>query len=638
MADLPKCPPSAKELLAEQLAKLDPRGPFASAMDDAAAKKAHASEGLLGIPLLDDLLDQTAGFLTDAAGSLVNELAAGAIQEIAGSLPIAGAVMSLLVSIATIGSSMSMLLQLMMIENLRKQVAIRLFWLEVVQFHYKEIYKTLQMLKTPSSGGAAKNNMGKIVQALAHVKKAEKDIQTFQTLQNASNVPQIRLNYFKQAYFEIDGALKILLSTKGDGTRERDLISGVQSGVKVSRKGVSLNNQKIKKAFVSYKDALIKDYKARVLGRTVYIMESLAWHNTRLLPAVPLPFVPTSGAMAARLKGSQKLGYTGATFDPDAADKKLNAIKAKGVQRYRAIGAGVKSVGATSTLQKIATVVALQTQEVLNFLDQVDFQKALVGTNLIIDGYIETMANWESDWSTISDMSKYLLVSVAPVQTGLKLTREGMENSINQNDNEFIVGAKEILWITALESMAMYKNLIQNTLEDQATRATQAQALEDIKAYLQSDTVQLADDAGIVTLLKEVVTKSAIAPFNEKALNNALVTVNMAIKFTDRYILYNDTLYGKLGKVSVATDPTAKNISTLLDAMSLAGGAAGTMATAIALGQLGALAANIATMSAALKGLDSLGIAKCTPSPKSEDPEATANSKYEAARRKQLGS
>lgn len=610
MATLP-CPPSAAELIAAEVAKYDPRGPFGQRTDEINAEQANASEGLLGVPLLDNLIKQATNFTATAVGQFRNDLVTGALADIAGSTVAATAITSLLAAIGTFTDTMSMLFQLLMVDNLRKQVAIRMLWLNIVLNHYKAIYNLLLMLKGPNTT----SNYARLLLALKHVKSAQADINKFKILDNTnSSMPRLKFKYFNNAFIESNQALEILLSdvnpSSATGTSAAAAV-----GKSISTKGFNKTtfSQAWRETIITAK----KELQAKVIGQTLYIMQGLAWHLARLYPPVPLPGSQIITDIMSGLNNAVAQGYvTGTPFGSDEAQAQIDNITEQGLNIYNSV---------TPTAQSI------------NLINQYDFQKGLTGTNLVIDGYIQTLTSFDSQWANITKLTNYLLVSVVPIDKLLSETQQGIQDSINNKDSDAVVATKESIWIGYLTALNSYEGLIGGGLAGELQRENQALALDDIIAYLKSPVVQDANNALVISLLLRIQAISPWSLLSSRALNEGLVTVNLGIRQATQYLQYNQQLFNKLGEASLDSDPSMSSVTTLLGALNASGGVAAVMANSIQLGQMTQLAGSIASVIAGIVGgTSAISVPKCISPPNCLDYETVLQNDRNMAMQNQI--
>lgn len=601
MPDVPKlplCPPSPKELLAAKIKELDPRGPYAQMMDDAAADRANAAEGLLDLPNVADMLDQASNFLASIAGDLVSTFALDSLADAAGSVLGASGILSLMVAINMLGDTMSMMMQMLIIDNLRKQVAIRLFWVQQVQIHTKAIYQLLLMMKTAKT---TPTSYAQILMALKHVVEAEKNINKFKSLEDPNTgIPKLQAVYFKKTFVEADMALKILMNNSASG----DVASGLAQGLRKSISTRGFNSNVFNKAKADAWATIKKRAIAKILGRSLYITEGLLWHTLRLLPPIPIPALTSAvNKYTGSFNQAVKLGYTeGERFDSEKARKVIDKAREASLQTY-------------------ASVDKTPLQQVMNKVNTFDFDKGITGTNIVITGYIDTLLSFKSSWDQLNKMSDYLLSAATPVESLLSDVHKSMQSTMDEKASNFVVDMKKVMWISQLSLLDTYKKMFSGAIDDQAQRADQARALRALKEYLASDVVQAAPDNVVLSLLKEIALAAPGGLVSSNGMKELLVTVKLTIKENDGYIKYNQQLFANLSTVSLSNDPTVAAINSLLTGMSAAGGLAGAMAEALALGNLASFASLMAISIASIAGLKALGMPKCSIPARSEDAE-----------------
>ena len=181
-------------------------------LDDLAQKVAEFGFSR-STPILRKLLDDAMAHMSTMMGQLAGAIN-GMIDQALGELSYyTGLVASLLAIIATAGDQMKLLAAGFVIEQLRRELRLRLFFYYLMRWHFKQMGNALAEYTKPN-----KPSYFKLKMALYRVRIADKLLDQFNKGSESGITISMRSRFAKSAFKNIDNAIKIL--SRGDVDNE----------------------------------------------------------------------------------------------------------------------------------------------------------------------------------------------------------------------------------------------------------------------------------------------------------------------------------------------------------------------------------------------------------------------------------
>lgn len=515
------------------------------------ASVASQYNGILGIPIIDQLLNDTTSLLS----SMLSDVTAASVSYITSSLKskvdvpfgVAEGLVGM-VGLINLGSMGSAVVAALIAQQLQKQLALRILYYQELLYHYQALQATLVTLKNTAS---PKQNNLRVKASRFHVQKAH--IAALRLQSKLQNLGVWDSRYHNIIFDEIASAEKYL-------TKNKELDNDYLRSLKLNEK----------KSYERLWKYLQRRFNQEVLGKTLHVVDSLFWHSEQIAFILPLPFkqlLSPKGITAGLEKRFP--GYVSTTFNPTTESQKYDVF-----------------------VEKIKTE-----HRFLQEVNSGDFLKGIILTNLSVDGYLKTLPNIPSLWDGLLTSAAGLQDMISPVPDILNEVSDSMNSSIAKNDNDITLTFKIPMWVAELESAKQYQD----------TFAKAGELQEDVywnKIYLQALIDYINNSHFVDNDIPPLIIKSFraifLAPVNSLWLNESLVEIQVLINKIHNAMGTNFKLN------SLCQQTISKTSNTIQDAMlsfenfsttlSKIPGPAGALGTQLLNGDIANATAAIATL------------------------------------------
>jgi hypothetical protein len=511
---------------------------------DKLAKQANSNMGFFDAPILRkafaDFASAAGAALVGAATQLTSATSTLLKDTMAGT----SALISMVFMMASAGTQVRLLL----VSQLKREVNIRIVQLQLLQYHYNNIYKIVKLLQAPQS-----ISYKKLFAILPYVKKAERLLDAVYRAQNSGpGMPsRYKFGLLTQAFNNVERATDLL---SADGSEGGTLLG--QALLKTSVNSV-ISKRRLKRLG----QQLAKDLILQPLLQSLSYVEELTWHYMRVTSLLPIPFVTVNAIFKPNNYTEQlikKNGVTGASvtkFSTTGADRAVSILRDDWI-------AGRHTPGG---------------QE----FTALDLLKGLVPTNVVINSLISAVIDFPEFSANLEAASKALVSVVLRAKDTVTDVREDMEGSLKSQDNDIVVAAKEALWLSKLNTLLVLRAGFLPALEGQALIEQDAANMDTLATWLkenQDNFQEVANMPGYITKSIHVLG----APFSKRALEESLVTCTTILKQL-KIALEKD--YRLVGRLSSVGEPLSQ-FTELLNLASKAAPPIGSIASSLLTGQL----------------------------------------------------
>ena len=523
--------------------------------------------GILDFPMVIKLLDDAVQFLSSTVVGASDGFVQAIRQVSDESLATIGGLVSIVGTVATLGTQFGTVTGLFMVEQLKRELRIRIIYHQLILYHIEQILVVLKDYQTSNS-----TNFYKLTNALRHVRKAEQYMKKVSYGQDLGVTPNMEYYVMTQAFNRIDAALRVL-RTNTEG-------------------GQSLLSRNPK----STANFLFRRFNVEVLGRAVNRLEILNWNMSHIAKLFPSPNITVS--FSENLDNVLP-GYTGVKFSSSDADGKLTAYRKKQLE-------------AANLSKRITTK-----------LREIDLAKGLVPTNVLIAQLISQLKTFDVDWPNLEILCRNILANMSPALPIVQEVREDMEGAYG--DDEYTLAAKSVNWIVKLSTVSSFRAAFATALEGQLNTLGSIKDIIDLKSDLEK--FEASTVAGkipeFLVLSLELIGK---ASFSKKALEQALVYNTTGKMLIQKAVKQDKALLLRLEHVPDVTGmPAFQLFGQLLTAMDNLPAPANVLANAFRTGQLSEIMSGLTALTAygnsITSALGSFDCVKKQPAPIDEEQE-----------------
>jgi len=520
---------------------------------DLLAKQANKNMGMLGMPpairtLLNDFTDVVNSTMTGALSSITEAIAA----KIGQAVQVTGALVALIAMVASAGNQV----QLLLISQLRRELTVRILIYQLLLYHYRNILKTLNLLKSPQS-----TTYKKLLAALPYVRRAESRLSRIVLAESAGGIPaQISYRTLQAAFINLEQASKILS------------FDGSQGGKALGRAlSDPLNISKQKWDYIA--QTIAKDVFFKSIAQSLSYIEYLTWNYMRIATLLPIPFEAVDSIFQPNNYTEQWLKNNGVTdvkvqrFSRTEEDALLATYREGLIQREN------------------ETFLNTTAQVILG----VDLLKGIIPTNIVINSLLETITNFPDFKLNLEKATSTLITTLIPLLDTVTGIRQGMEDSLSQQDSDIVLAGKEGIWLTKLNTIILLKDGILPIFEGQFRMLQDQQTIDALITYIDEH----AGEFVIADRIPKIIVQSLQilrAPFSARSLEESIIYTTAIIKQLDRGMRIDRSL---LHKTMLISEPL-QQFSQLLKVASKLPPPISSIANALSTGQAQAVLGFIA--------------------------------------------
>jgi hypothetical protein len=510
---------------------------------DAFAKQANKSLDLMDIPIVKNLVQNFNNALSSTVSGAVGTLSASLAAKIGQNVTIVSAILSLVLMVSSMGSQMQALLA----SQLKREVAIRITIFRLLLWHYQNVQTILNLLQYPRS-----ISYEKVLAVLPYVKKAEGLFQKVIIAQGTGDLPA-RYSYpaLHSAFVNLQIAVNILTSDASAG--------GVALGNALEQKfgGTATPKQTTQKLA----QKLAGDLVFASVAKSLSYIETLTWNYMHIASMLPTPY---------------EVGNT--IFKPsNSLDAYLrsNGATSTGVQVFNK----GKADAARSDL--MGTYMAQTNSKLVNSIAEIDIQKGLVPTNVIIDSLITAIIDFPNINLDLQGATSTLVSFLIPLGDSVSNVRQGMQDAIANKDPDLVLTGKEAVWTSTLNTILGLRN---GALATVGTTAQVSQDVYTLKALVDYLTENQGSYVIAENMPKFIVQSLSVlgAPFSARSLQESQILATFLIKQLKGAINQDQLLLNKC----VAVGEPLSQFTGLLDVASKMPAPVSTIANALKTGQI----------------------------------------------------
>jgi hypothetical protein len=480
---------------------------------DGLAKQANLSMDFFDIPLVDTLLTD----IGNAVGSTLTGVVGQITQELSQYVQQASAIIGATVALLTMLASMGTQVQLLLVSQLRREVAVRIVLFELLRDHYINIQRVLRLLQVPAS-----STWKKLIVVLPYMKRAEAQLNRLVLAEAQGGLPA-RLSYssLKGAYGNIELAARILTADGSQGGKELgNALSLALYGKKVPKKRWETIGQK-----------MAKDLIVNSIAKSLSYIEELTWNYMRITSLLPIPFALSDTIFKPVNYVDQYL--------------KANNMTVAGVEPFNA----TKEDLAVEALKKSKLKVTDNLADMSITIAAADLVKGIIPTNIVIDSLIGTLVNYPNFNVDLKFSTQNLIAYLMPLKNTVQDVRISMEESIRDRDSDIVLSGKEAIWLTTLNSIIALKNGILPPLEGQAALNDSAYVLANLTTWLVENEGAFIIASNMPKFILQTV-EVLRAPFNKRSLEESMVLTTFVVKQLNKAIQIDRRLLNRMWGIS----------------------------------------------------------------------------------------
>jgi hypothetical protein len=510
-------------------------------MDDL-AKQANSSFELMDMPAARNAIQNFNNALSATVAGSVGELSQALAATIGESASVINGVLSVVLLLASSGTQV----QLLFVSQLKRQLSIRVTLFRLLQYHYMNIIKVLNILQIPRGV-----SYSKLLAALPYVRKAETQFGKVVLAQSVNGLPaRYSYNSLRLAFDNVQMAVNILTADSSAG--------GVLLGKTLEAQFGGTPTTKQRQATVAQQIA--KDLLAKSVLQSLSYIETLTWNYMRITSVLPIPFEVSNAIFKPVNYVDQYMRANGITnpgaktFNSDAEDAAL--------RQFREAELNSRNVPFIKT--------ATQTIEALDLL------KGIIPTTVVIDSLISAIIDFPTFNVQLQAMTSSFITLLMPLVNTVQNVKEGMQDSLDQRDDDLVLTAKEAVWTGTLNTLLGLKDGVLMTSQGQAAINQDAHSLDSLVTYLIANQGSFVIAEKIPDFVSQSISVLS-APFSQRALQESLVLATFIVKQLNSAIqqdiaLLNQCLlmsepFGQFTQLLNAASKLPEPISTIANAL-----------------------------------------------------------------------